>query len=99
MGEINLHFDTCEKLQPRDTNMSQSGVTDDIFPLSYYLRNYSISLEKLFGAKVNYCILYNMHEFPTGLALPIEKKSRQMEISLSCFALTIESFFSCLAED
>ena len=43
--------------------------------------------------------LYALVEFPTGLALPIEKKSRQMEISLYCFALAIESFFSCLTED
>ena len=41
--------------------------------------------------------LYVLVQFPTGLALAIEKKSRRMEISLYCFARAIESFFSCMS--
>lgn len=41
------------------------------------------------------CILL---QFPTGLALAIEKKSRRIEISLYCLARAIESFFTCLAD-
>lgn len=37
-------------------------------------------------------------QFPTGLALAIEKKSRRIEISLYCLARAIESFFTCLAD-
>lgn len=35
-------------------------------------------------------------QFPPGLALSIEKKSRRIEISLYCIARAIESFFSCM---
>ncbi|MBA0755721.1 hypothetical protein Gogos_021523, partial [Gossypium gossypioides] len=37
-------------------------------------------------------------QFPTGLALAIEKKSRRIEISLYCLARAIESFFTCMAD-
>jgi hypothetical protein len=37
-------------------------------------------------------------QFPTGLGLAIEKKSRRMEISLYCLARAIESFFTCIAD-
>ncbi|KAH9690733.1 TMEM135 C rich domain-containing protein [Citrus sinensis] len=37
-------------------------------------------------------------QFPTGLSLAIEKKSRRMEISLYCLARAIESFCTCLAD-
>lgn len=37
-------------------------------------------------------------QFPTGLALAIEKKSRRMEISLYCFGRAIESFFTIMAD-
>jgi len=39
-----------------------------------------------------------MVQFPTGLALAIEKKSRRIEISLYCLARAIESFFTCIAD-
>lgn len=45
--------------------------------------------------KVEVCILV---QFPTGLALAIEKESRRMEISLYCLARAIESFFTCVAD-
>ncbi|KAA8538645.1 hypothetical protein F0562_028161 [Nyssa sinensis] len=38
-----------------------------------------------------------LEQFPTGLALAIEKKSRRIEISLYCLARAIESFFTCMA--
>lgn len=41
------------------------------------------------------CILL---QFPTGLSLAIEKKSRRIEISLYCLARAIESFFSCMVD-
>lgn len=45
------------------------------------------------------CLNYScVEQFPTGLALAIEKKSRRMEISLYCFARAIESFFTCMAD-
>ena len=37
-------------------------------------------------------------QFPTGLALAIEKKSRRIEISLYCLARAIESFFTSMTE-
>ncbi|MBA0648019.1 hypothetical protein Goklo_015808, partial [Gossypium klotzschianum] len=37
-------------------------------------------------------------QFPTGLALAIEKKSRRIEISLYCIARAIESLFTCMAD-
>ncbi|KAG8499319.1 hypothetical protein CXB51_005885 [Gossypium anomalum] len=37
-------------------------------------------------------------QFPTGLALAIEKKSRRIEISLYCLARAIESLFTCMAD-
>ena len=37
-------------------------------------------------------------QFPTGLALAIEKKSRRIEISLYCLARAIESFFTTMAD-
>lgn len=37
-------------------------------------------------------------QFPTGLALAIEKKSRRIEISLYCLARAIESFFTCMTD-
>ena len=37
-------------------------------------------------------------QFPTGLALLIEKKSRRIEISLYCLARAIESFFTCMVD-
>lgn len=37
-------------------------------------------------------------QFPTGIALAIEKKSRRIEISLYCLARAIESFFACMAD-
>ena len=45
--------------------------------------------------KIELCILV---QFPPGLALAIEKKSRRIEISLYCFARAIESFFTCIAD-
>ncbi len=53
------------------------------------------------NTKACFCIKSNPYvlvQFPTGLALAIEKKSRRMEISLYCLARAIESFFSCVAE-
>lgn len=38
-------------------------------------------------------------QFPTGLALAVEKKSRRIEISLYCLARAIESFVTCMADD
>ena len=37
-------------------------------------------------------------QFPTGLALAIEKKSRRIEIALYCLARAIESFFTSMAD-
>ena len=37
-------------------------------------------------------------QFPTGLSLAIEKKSRRMEISLYCLSRAIESFFTCMVD-
>lgn len=37
-------------------------------------------------------------QFPTGLALAVEKKSRRIEISLYCLARAIESFVTCMAD-
>lgn len=53
--------------------------------------------------KVTYIILLtadygDLVQFPTGLALAIEKKSRRIEISLYCMARAIESFFTCMAD-
>ncbi|KAH1090936.1 hypothetical protein J1N35_018193 [Gossypium stocksii] len=39
-----------------------------------------------------------MGTFLTGLALAIEKKSTQIEISLYCLARAIERFFTCMAD-
>uniref|UniRef100_A0A453IYW0 Transmembrane protein 135 N-terminal domain-containing protein n=2 Tax=Aegilops tauschii subsp. strangulata TaxID=200361 RepID=A0A453IYW0_AEGTS len=39
-----------------------------------------------------------MWQFPAGLALFIEKKSRRTEISLYCLARAIESFFTCMTD-
>lgn len=39
-----------------------------------------------------------VEQFPTGLALAIEKKSRRIEISLYCLARAIESFFTCMSD-
>lgn len=39
-----------------------------------------------------------MKQFPTGVALAIEKKSRRIEISLYCLARAIESFCTCIAD-
>lgn len=41
---------------------------------------------------------FSTWQFPTGLALAIEKKSRRIEISLYCLARAIESFFTCMAD-
>lgn len=37
-------------------------------------------------------------QFPAGLSLAIEKKSRRIEISLYCLARAIESFFKCMTD-
>jgi hypothetical protein len=37
-------------------------------------------------------------QFPVGLALMIEKKSRRMEIALYCFARAMESFAICVTD-
>lgn len=42
--------------------------------------------------------IFCAEQFPTGLALAIEKKSRRIEISLYCLARAIESFFTCTTE-
>jgi hypothetical protein len=62
--------------------------------------NHLISKEKK-KKKACFCIKsksYVIVQFPTGLALAIEKKSRRIEISLYCLARAIESFFTCMAE-
>lgn len=41
---------------------------------------------------------FSSWQFPAGLALAIEKKSRRIEISLYCLARAIESFFTCMAD-
>ncbi|KAK8501037.1 hypothetical protein V6N12_000145 [Hibiscus sabdariffa] len=53
-----------------------------------------IDLSKCFSI-VSYisCVI---GQFPTGLALAIEKKSRRIEISLYCPSRAIESFFTCM---
>lgn len=60
------------------------------------LKEYNISIVNDFVTKVELCHLV---QFPTGLALAIEKKSRRMEISLYCLARAIESFFTCMADE
>ena len=52
------------------------------------------SKEHVFVLKIT-CVL---EQFPTGMALAIEKKSRRIEISLYCLARAIESFFTCMAD-
>lgn len=44
------------------------------------------------------CWFVLVEQFPTGLALAIEKKSRRIEISLYCLARAIESFFTCMGD-
>ena len=41
---------------------------------------------------------HDLGQFPTGMALAIEKKSRRIEIALYCMARAIESFFTCMAD-
>jgi hypothetical protein len=37
-------------------------------------------------------------QFPTGLAVLLEKKSRRMELALYCFSRAIESFGICVSD-
>lgn len=50
------------------------------------------------GVRCSRSLLVFLWQFPTGLALAIEKKSRRIEISLYCLARAIESFFTCMTD-
>jgi hypothetical protein len=41
---------------------------------------------------------FRVKQFPTGLAVLIEKKSRRMELALYCFSRAIESFGICVSD-
>lgn len=60
----------------------------------------NVHFSLLFSNSVNLFVLklFPLWQFPTGLALSIEKNSRRIEISLYCLARAVKSFFTSMTD-
>lgn len=68
------------------------------YPESFMLSGHSMLLVCPLHELVMLTLLLFCQQFPVGLAVMIEKKSRRMELALYCLARAIESFAICVTD-